>query len=547
MSIGWTLLRSKERNAMSLLSKNTDLKVEQAFITSIDKVKGRVGLFLKNGLSSTGTYMYDINDLRVGISVLVSKVDGFYVIINRITSNSIKKSYGRLATFTIPDPNLEPIPPVIPEPEPEPETPLLPGDCMLILYFDGTDGGTDFAEEHGLQPILPLSIVNGDPMPLSEFCAIDYSRYASSPSSLKMFYRHPDWRDPAYVSPTRLSYDMGVNQGDFVGTFRLSVDQFDSGNQTIDFYLRGTGSAYVQTGFYKDGSNIIMYWYAGDADGTYVGGEEINVTSNFLMTSWNKLEWIVVGKTWTVKLNNVTVFSVDGISDHPFRGATILEITNNSEEVGCDFWIDTVSLCEDENQRFEDFDGTICANQEFSFYSYPTNHIYGLPQVNCSFNELWTLAGGALCFSRIHNNPDGHTGSLYQNVMWDSYAAGTPNVAFRAKYFKWKFNSLHLDFGTIDDDWTGAGISMIIQDKVSGTTKGFPGFATTLPYALNYHGDAFTSEYIGSDGPTTELVWDLDAAWGHEVIVDWFYIYTTQQKVGFGVTYCLDYIDFTTG
>ena len=526
---------------MSLLTKPKDVKVEQAFITSIDRVRGRVGLFLKNGLSTTGTYMYDISDLRVGLSVLVSKVDNFYVIINLINSDSVKKSYGKSMAFSFNNPNLVPYVPPTPEPEPEPEpNPLSPGDCMLLLYFNGTEGGTDFVEEHGLQPILPTSVVNGDPMPLSEFCQIN-------DNCLRMSYRQPDWRDPGYVSPTRLAYDMGVNQGDFVGSFDLLVDVFDSTNQTIDFYLRGTGSAYLQTGFYKDGSNIIMYWYAGDVNGTYLDGDEINVTSTFLMSVWNTLEWIVVGKNWTVKLNGVTMLSIDGISDHPFRGATIIEITNNSEEVGCDFWIDTVTICESENQRFEDFDGTICANQEFSFYSYPTNHIYGLPSSLCSFNELWTLAGGVLCFSRIHNNPDGHTGSLYQNVMWDSYEAGTTNVAFRAKYFKWKFSSLHLDFGTIDDDWTGAGISMIIQDKVSGTTKGFPGFATTLPYALNYHGDAFTSEYIGSDGPTTELVWDLDAAWGHEVIVDWFYIYTTQQKVNFGVTYCLDYIDFTTG
>jgi hypothetical protein len=325
---------------MSLLTKMKDVKVEPAFITSIDKVKGRVGLFLKNGLSTTGTYLYDINDLRVGLSVIVSKVDNFYVIINLVNADSVKKSFAKTATFTMPDPNLEPVPPVEP-----PEPPI---DCQLVLTFDGTDGGTDFEEEHGLQPILPLSIINGDPMALSEFCAIDYSRYNSSPSSLKMFYQHPDWRDPAYTSPTRLAYDIGVRLGDFTGTFYFSIDQFDPGNHPIDFLLRSNdGTAYIETGFYKNGSTIIMYWYCNDFDGTYIGGDEVNVTSSFLMTSWNKLEWIVVGKNWTVKLNDTVVLSVDGISYNPFLDATIMEFSNWSETEGTDFWLDTASICGD--------------------------------------------------------------------------------------------------------------------------------------------------------------------------------------------------------
>jgi hypothetical protein len=326
---------------MSLLDKNKDVKVEQAFITSINKVTGRVGLFLKNGLHTTGTYMYDINDLRVGLSVLVSKVDNFYVIINIVTSNSVKKSYARSRGFSIPNPNIvvpEPPPPEPPPDEYDEEPPL---NCMLILNFDGTDGGTDFIEEcSGLQPILPLSIINGEPIPLSEFCAIDNSRYDSSPSSLRMLYRHPDWRDPGYVSPTTLSYDMLVNSGDFTGTFNFSIDQFDNGR--IDFYLKGSGASYLQTGFYKDGSSIIFYWYCGDVDSSYIGGGEIDVTATFLISSWNELKWIVVGKTWTMKLNNVTLHSVDGVSDHPFLDTTIIEMSNTSE--GLDYWLDSVSF-----------------------------------------------------------------------------------------------------------------------------------------------------------------------------------------------------------
>ena len=104
---------------MSLLTKRKDTTIEQAFVTSIDKVKGRVGLFLKNGLLTIGNYLYDINDLRVGISVIVSKVDGFYTIVNMIESDSVRKSYGKVQAFTFPNNNLDPyVPPYVPPVEP---------------------------------------------------------------------------------------------------------------------------------------------------------------------------------------------------------------------------------------------------------------------------------------------------------------------------------------------------------------------------------------------------------------------------------------------
>ncbi len=84
---------------MSLLDVPKDSKFEQATITSVDKLKGRVGVFLKNGLQTTATYLYDIQDLRVGLSVIVSKVSNHWVIVNRVTSDAIRKSYSVPKTF----------------------------------------------------------------------------------------------------------------------------------------------------------------------------------------------------------------------------------------------------------------------------------------------------------------------------------------------------------------------------------------------------------------------------------------------------------------
>ncbi|MFA5398727.1 MAG: hypothetical protein WC346_22115 [Methanogenium sp.] len=86
---------------MSLLTKYKDTKVEQAVVTSVDRLTGRVGIYLRNGLSSVATYLYNIEDLRVGLSVVVTKVDNHYVILNMLTSDAIRKSYSVPKTHVI--------------------------------------------------------------------------------------------------------------------------------------------------------------------------------------------------------------------------------------------------------------------------------------------------------------------------------------------------------------------------------------------------------------------------------------------------------------
>jgi surface protein len=83
---------------------------DQARVVSIDKNKGRVTLFTKNGLVSVGTYLHDINDLREGMSVLIGDVDGTKVILNKIADSPknsssvslVRPYYGQpLADFRI--------------------------------------------------------------------------------------------------------------------------------------------------------------------------------------------------------------------------------------------------------------------------------------------------------------------------------------------------------------------------------------------------------------------------------------------------------------
>jgi hypothetical protein len=88
--------------------------LSQAKILAIDRNKGRVTLAMKNGLISTGTYLYDLNDLRVGMIVLIGKVSGTYVIMNKVAANP-KTSNGMsiLKVLTPPPPILVPIPQIM--------------------------------------------------------------------------------------------------------------------------------------------------------------------------------------------------------------------------------------------------------------------------------------------------------------------------------------------------------------------------------------------------------------------------------------------------
>lgn len=64
----------------------TPTNLEQAKIEAIDNIKGRVSLYMKNGLITQGTYLYDVKELSVGMTVLVGKVDNSYIILNKVAN-----------------------------------------------------------------------------------------------------------------------------------------------------------------------------------------------------------------------------------------------------------------------------------------------------------------------------------------------------------------------------------------------------------------------------------------------------------------------------
>lgn len=79
--------------------------IEQARILSIDRVTSRITLYMKNGLITTGTYLYDISDLIAGTTVLVAKLDDSYVILNKMANSPrVNNSYSMAQSLIADDP-----------------------------------------------------------------------------------------------------------------------------------------------------------------------------------------------------------------------------------------------------------------------------------------------------------------------------------------------------------------------------------------------------------------------------------------------------------
>ena len=94
------------KNLTDLLKKERTSDLDQAKIVSINRITGRVVLAMRNGLISTGVYLYDIADLREGMSVLIGEVNGTHVILSKVeniprngSSFSIRKTFNKYWSY----------------------------------------------------------------------------------------------------------------------------------------------------------------------------------------------------------------------------------------------------------------------------------------------------------------------------------------------------------------------------------------------------------------------------------------------------------------
>ena len=209
---------------------------DTAKISSIDRIKGRIGLSMRNGLESVGTYPYDIADLREGMSVLIGKVDNSHVILNQIeniprsgTSYSVRR-------------------------------PVVETGQLLILNFEGEDGATSWIEEaQGLVPdITPPDYI------------LDTSKYKFGSSSLlisaETTYLNLEYRLPIPISEdfTLHGWVNVTNIANYVPGVSYSLlymedDTNPWGKAVVYVTLGGPTGEYIQYYIQNYEGNVIYY------------------------------------------------------------------------------------------------------------------------------------------------------------------------------------------------------------------------------------------------------------------------------------------------
>ena len=247
---------------------------DTAKISSIDRIKGRIGLSMRNGLESVGTYPYDIATLREGMSVLIGKVNNSHVILNQIeniprsgTSYSVRR-------------------------------PVVETGQLLILNFEGEDGATTWVEEAGsglelYQTGLALDTSIKKFGPSSVQGTGDFN-YFPLPIPLAGDFTYHGW---FYVDE--------ISVGDYIDIVHLKKNQ---GVAEIDIYLEKGVSGAQSVAWINDkvsGNGLI-------ADGN-TGGE-------ITYSEWHHFACIVHGRD--------IIYAVDGTiqdlrtaeGDTPFAG-----------------------------------------------------------------------------------------------------------------------------------------------------------------------------------------------------------------------------------
>ena len=238
--------------------------LNHARIESIDRIKGRVSLSMRNGLISTGTYLYNLNELREGMTVLVGKLDGSYVIIEKVTANP--KLSGSLSM-------IKPV----------------QRNQLLILNFEGEDEATTWTEE--AQSLVPSAV---------DSFVLDTSHKKFGLSSLA----------PVYDEYGSLLYDLSeVYSGDFTWHGWVRYEKGTGGNSFVT-YIRIYNDTAPPTN-----SQINVEPYCDDGVvyyNVYIANEYSNpVIDNASLTPPNQNDGehhiAVIGK------DNNLYFAIDGI------------------------------------------------------------------------------------------------------------------------------------------------------------------------------------------------------------------------------------------
>ena len=277
-------------NLSNLLTnkKYKDTVLGQAKIKSIDRAKGRIALSMRNGLTSTGTYLYDIADLREGMNVLVGNVNGSYVILNEM------QNIPRVGTsFSV-------------------RKPVVIG---IRLNFEGVDGSIIFVDEAtGITP----SYRNN--------CALSSDFSFDGTTSLKLNAGIEGETD----NDVELKYHdyWGMFPGEpitFPSTFKFGASVRISTTNMYGFEMWMWNGDYTSNSeidiytWYDEGSASFVTWIGiWDREGNTIIDEEF--TDFFRVGEWDEVILTAGSNFIEVKVNNVVIISETSLISDPFSG-----------------------------------------------------------------------------------------------------------------------------------------------------------------------------------------------------------------------------------
>jgi hypothetical protein len=285
-------------NLLQKDKKETDL--EQAKILSINLLKGRITISMRNGLITTASYLHDITDLRAGMSVLVGKVDDSYVILNKVeniprteTSYSLNQSY--------------------------------PSDYILFLKFEGEEGVETWVDEiNGSAPSSNYgNFITTSQRRFGRSCLQMGNQYGCSFAAHQFNYLNNDFSAECYFRNSGIDTSCFFYYKDI-----LSLTAGGMSNAHIDIHL-----------LYYDIEGYCLAILASDTDDNVV--VDILIPNPFPDNTWHKYKIETVGRNLSLYLDDVLYDTWTAIIDNPFDTMYDLAFSNMDPYPA---WIDNVLL-----------------------------------------------------------------------------------------------------------------------------------------------------------------------------------------------------------
>lgn len=300
-------------------------------IKSIDRNKGRIEVYLKNGLTTTASYLYDIATLQENMNVLVALVNNSYVILNQVenvprvgTSFSVRRPVliSNLAFENIPM-LFEVVEGVV---------------YLLLLNFEGTPNTQDWTEE--AQGLSFDYADDSSPQTIRQVLLDNTVSYVGTTClSMRSSQQSPGWGYviPGLESASKFSVKFWFNQNH---NWTGSSDRFE-----IEMW-GSDPNPYIDWKLYKYGSSEKMYLHVDDVNNSHLSHEDTYSLGYRGEYTWHKFEMQVLETSVVVLLDDIEVMNVSMPDGANFNYLNVSTYSANywSDPLGFRMWIDNLSI-----------------------------------------------------------------------------------------------------------------------------------------------------------------------------------------------------------